>query len=107
MELNKAHVDAADGASSANRSHPTQTVIFNRLTDFAIRVHHKRPVASNWLVQKHSGGEQHYERSLRVRRLFDSHFVAVLRAQNHLTVSSAFVLCSEHTLPLHRVVEGL
>src|SRR2546427_6162517 len=44
-------VVVVDGALSVNRAHPTQPVIFNRLTDFGFGVHHKRPVARNWFVQ--------------------------------------------------------
>src|SRR6266496_1975545 len=93
--------------SSVNRAHPTQTVIFNRLTDFRLRVHHKRPVARDWFVQGHSGDEQHFEPSLRVRRIFDSHFVAVLREKNHLPVPSALTLGSEESVSLHDVSEGV
>src|SRR5712691_3918332 len=93
--------------SRVNHTHPTQTVIFNRLTDFRLRVHHERSVARDWFVQRHTGDEQHFERSLRVRRVFDSHFVAVLREQNHLSISSVFALCSEQPLSLHHVSEGV
>src|SRR5882724_10633 len=93
--------------SRINRAHPALLVIFNRLADFRLRVHHKRAVTRDWFVQGHSGDEQHFERSLRVRRIFDSHFLAVLREQNHLPVFSAFAFCSEQSLGLHDVSEGV
>src|ERR1700730_13686133 len=52
--------------SRVNRAHPALLVIFNRLTDFRLRVHHKRPVARDWFVQGNSSDEQHFERGLRV-----------------------------------------
>src|SRR6266852_4354113 len=93
--------------SRINRAHPALLVVFKSLTDFRLRVHHKRPVARDWFVQGHSRDEQYFKRSLRVRRIFDSHFVAVLREQNHLSVSSAFAFCSEQSLALHHVSEGV
>src|SRR6267142_5355065 len=91
--------------SRINRTHPTQLVIFNRLADFAFRIHYKRPVARDRFVYGHSGDEQHFERGLRVRSVFDSDFVAVLREQNHLSISSAFAFCSEQPLALNNVSE--
>jgi len=65
------------------------------------------PQARDWFVQGHSGDEQHLERGLRVRRIFDCHFVAVLREQDHLPVPSPLALHSEQPLPLHDVGEGV
>src|SRR6266446_6185270 len=93
--------------SRINRAHPALLVVFKSLPDFRLRVHHKRPVARDWFVQGHSRDEQYFKRSLRVRRIFDSHFVAVLREQNHLSVSSAFAFCSEQSLALHDVSKGV
>src|SRR5438093_4883620 len=93
--------------SRVNRTQPALLVIFNRLTDFRLRVHHKRSVARHWFVQRHSGNEQHFERSLRISRIFDSHFVAVLGKQNHLPVPGTLSLCSEQTLALNKVNEGV
>src|SRR6266404_7862976 len=92
-----------DGASGVNRSHSALLVIFNCLTNFAFGVHYKRTVARDWFVEGHAGDEQHFERSLRVGRIFDSHFVAVLGEQNHLPVRSALAFRSELTLSLHDV----
>src|SRR6266568_612678 len=93
--------------SRVNRAHPTQTVVFNRLTDFRLRVHHKRPVARDWFVQGQPCDEQHFERSLCVHRISDSHFVGVLGEQNHLSVSSALALCSEESLSFHDISESV
>src|SRR5207302_6335086 len=70
------------GHSRVNRTHSALLVILNRLPDFSFGVHHKWPIARDWFVQGHAGDEQYFKRSLRVCRIFDSHFVAVLREQN-------------------------
>src|SRR5918992_905823 len=93
--------------SRVNRAHLAKTVVFNRLTDFRLRIHHEWPVARDWFVQRHSGYQQHFERIFRVQWICDSHFVAVLCKQNHLPISSALVLRSEQTLTLYNVSEGV
>jgi len=43
--------------STGNLPHPTVPVIFNRLADFRLRIHHKRSVARDRFVQGHASDE--------------------------------------------------
>src|SRR6266403_1730295 len=94
-------------ASSVNRAHSAPTVIFNRLMDFCLCVHHKRPVARDWFIQRHTCDEQNFQLCLCVCWIFDSYFVTVRSEHHHLSVSATLALYSKQSCSVNNVSEGV
>src|SRR2546429_2530579 len=75
-------------SSRVNRAHPSSTIVFKRLMNFCFGVHHERSIAGDWFIQRHTSDEQYFERGFRVGRVLNSHFIAVGREHDHLSVST-------------------
>src|SRR4029078_10991730 len=93
--------------SKVNRAHSAPTVIFKRLMNFILCVHHERSVAHDWLIQRCTGDDQNLQRDVCVCWILDSYFVAVWSEHHHLSISATFALCSEQSCSIHDVSEGV